>query len=154
MTKKKKTFKVGDRIGRVFTEEKDWYGSPTSRVEKIVYNEDVDPDYGLITDILSNGKVMVKWDNEYLNKEEQKAVDPEHLDLEENVQKLYSKLEVEFNMVEKQVKEKLREASKLILDAQKLAKKTGHKVAEMYDAVSPLENAMDAAGWRTSSWNC
>jgi hypothetical protein len=67
----------------------------------------------------------------------------------------FSELEKEYEAVAKQIKVKLVEAGKLIKEANKMAKKAGaDSLADMYDAIDPLESAMDACGWRTSSWNC
>lgn len=65
-----------------------------------------------------------------------------------------SKLEVEFKKTSKEIRSKLKEAAKIIGEAQKLAKKQGHNLSDMYDAYGPLYNAMDNAGWRTSSFGC
>jgi hypothetical protein len=64
-------------------------------------------------------------------------------------------MEKEYEVVAKQIRSKLTEAGKLIKEANKMAKKTGATyLADMYDAIDPLKNAMDACGWRSSSWSC
>lgn len=66
-----------------------------------------------------------------------------------------SLIETEFKSTVKQVKDKMKEAAKLVREANALAKK-GHapSLANMSDAIRPLINAMDSAGWRSSSWGC
>ena len=49
----------------------------------------------------------------------------------------------------------MNEAAALVNEAGKLAKKAHVESLEsMYSAVSPLVNAMDNNGWRSSSWSC
>jgi len=96
--------------------------------------------------------VYVQWDKEWLGKEKVLIDD---LLLEEEASKKLAILDKEFKEVERQVKSKLNEAASLIRESNKLAKKAGlENLASMYDAISPLEKAMDVSGWNTSSWNC
>lgn len=120
---------------------------------KLKYSEYGDePYYGTVTDILSNGRVMVKWDSKYMDSS--KSVDPNRLMFESDLQAKYSELERAFRKVESEVAVKMKEASQMILDAQKIAKAAGFDLQELHDATSHLENAMDSAGWQTSSWHC
>ncbi len=64
------------------------------------------------------------------------------------------KLEEEFEKVQKACKDKLQKAAELINEAAKVAEAHGQDLMDMYEAVRPLERAMDNAGWRTSSWHC
>jgi hypothetical protein len=151
---KKKEFKVGDRVGHTVYFEEDRYGDG-EQVIGIRYNPDQDePDYGVVTDVLSNGKLMITWDSDWKNANGNKPLPANEFLLEEEVEKKFAKLEQEFNQVEKEIKSKLKEAAALIKAAGKLAEKTGNSLADMYDAVGPLRNAMDASGWHSSSWNC
>lgn len=99
----------------------------------------------------STNKVWVKWIEGELVDEEDQEVDLKVLSLESN----RFGLEKEFKQVEKLVKEKMKEAAALVNEAGKLAKKAHVESLEsMYSAVSPLVNAMDNNGWRSSSWSC
>lgn len=96
----------------------------------------------------SEGKVFVAWDD---------VEDPEEVSIK--ILSLLSEksvLEKEFQEAEKAIKQKMKEAAALVKEANKMAKKAGARnLAEMqYDAASPLVNAMDASGWRSSSWGC
>jgi hypothetical protein len=144
-------FKAGDRVG-IATSDYDDYDEGT-KPGKLRYDPHSSPDYGVVSDLLTNGQVMVKWDDEWKNKNNH-PVDVSSLALESVLKEKLSSLEEEFLEIEKEIKIKMKEASVKIKEASKLAKKTGHSLEEMYDAVSPLVNAMDAAGWRSSSWGC
>lgn len=70
-------------------------------------------------------------------------------------------LEDEFRAVQKEINEKLQEASKLIKEASSLAAMHG-KDLRSWDSDGEdycfdqglLEDAMEEAGWNTSSWHC
>ena len=86
-----------------------------------------------------------------------------------------SQMEKDFEEVVEQVNEKLREAANAVREAQKIAETKGFSVMTMdeneyrpsrfvdinsgdeyhlaFDS-RELERAMDAAGWRPSSWSC
>ncbi len=133
------TFIRGDRVG--------------SYSGKLKYSEyDEEPYYGTVTDILADGRIMVKWDDKYLDSS--KSVSPNKLMFESDLRSKYSELEQAFHKVESEVAEKMKEASQIILDAQKIAKAAGLDLQELHGATSFLENAMDSAGWQTSSWHC
>lgn len=149
--KNKHVFAAGDRVGLMISEVYDEYCG-TTKVIKLRYDEE-GPNYGTVTDVLSSGQVLVKWDIEWMN-QHNKPVDPKTLSPEADVQKEYSRLEQEFDELEKEIKVKLKEAGQIIREANKLAKKTGRDLAEMYEAVYTLYGAMDDAGWRTSSFGC
>jgi hypothetical protein len=152
--KKKTEFKVGDRVGlNVSMKYRDHYDDNPQKTTLVV-SEDEDPCYGKITS-LNEGKAEVEWDeeNNTLDYLEDK-IDVKDLLPEKDMKEKYSQLEKDFKQLEKDIKAKLKEAAKLIKEAQKLADKQGQTVADMYDAYSPLYDAMDAAGWRTSSFGC
>jgi hypothetical protein len=150
---KKKVINKGDRVGHATYVIEDNYGD-SKIVKGLRYSEYCeDPDYGTVTDILSSGEVMINWDSSWKNSNN-KPVAQDELMLESDIEKEFSKLENQFKLVQKQIKIKMKEAGKLITEANKLAKKTGNNLQKMYDAVQPLENAMDKAGWNTSSWGC
>ncbi len=154
MKKKSYVFAVGDRVGLAISSYDDEYGDGDTSKGKLRFNQDEDPEYGVVTDTLSNGNVHVKWDNEWYEKYHTGEQDVSELLPEATLKKEYARLEDEFNNLEKEVKLKLKEAAKLVKDAHKIAKKTGHDLVDMYEAVRPLVNAMDSSGWRSSSWGC
>lgn len=95
-------------------------------------------------------KVVVKW-IEGDREEEQEEVDVAVLALASS----RPELEKEFKTAQKAIKDKLKEAAKIVKEANIMAKKAGAKNLEsMYDAIDPLIDAMDASGWRSSSWGC
>jgi hypothetical protein len=150
---KKKDFAVGDRVAHAVSETYDEYEE--THYTKYRYDPDAEANYGVITSILTTEKqATVKWDNEWYNRYNDEPVNLAELMHEEAFKKLEAKLEEEFNEVEKEVEAKMKDAAKLIKEANKLAKKTGRNLESMYEAVSPLVSAMDASGWRSSSWGC
>ena len=148
---KKLKFNVGDRVGDIEYED---YNTGDLKYG-LRYEEYDDREFGVITDVLSNGKVSVKWDSDYLNSNENynKPLDPKQLMLESEIKTKLPILEKEYNDVCKQISVKMKEAGKLLREANKMAKKTGNELANM-DAIDPLYSAMDACGWRTSSFGC
>ena len=62
------------------------------------------------------------------------------------------RLEKEFQ-AEKQVADKVRQASDLIDEAAKLARSIGKDLMDM-DSACAIEGSMERAGWNTSSWHC
>jgi hypothetical protein len=76
-----------------------------------------------------------------------------------------TRLDKDFERVRKQVKTKMAAAAALIKEAQDMVDannlgqadelgERGLASCDFYDAVRPLRDAMDYAGWRTSSWGC
>lgn len=98
----------------------------------------------------SEGCVWVKWiDGDFANEEEEVEISLLTLESERE------SIEKEFSALSKEIQGKMKEAAKLVKEANALAKKAHAKsLADMYDAVSPLINAMDNSGWRSSSWGC
>ena len=162
----KKTFTVGQRVGCGLDEGGDL-------TNKLRYDGEYceGPVFGKVVEVLAGGKVRVQFDDDGYNdtdvlfdertgKEKKRTVKPATVDAkwlapEAEVKAKFSALEKEYEKVAVQIRAKLTEAGKLIKEAHKMAKKSGaSSLAEMYDATDPLENAMDACGWRTSSWNC
>lgn len=149
MTKKVTEFKVGDRVGFPQYEDEDT-GELTYGLRYEEYGDNI---YGVITDVVSGGKLLVHWDDEDLNNEEPYSgkLSANQLMLESEMKVKLSALEVEFKDVNKQIAQKMKDAAKLLREANKLAKKQGYELANMYDAIDPLYSAMEACGWRTSS---
>lgn len=122
--------------------------------EIIKYVHDEYDDYTLTGVVLDGpakpGHVVVLWDD-----------NDQDYELEEVDIKLLTlasergNIEVEFKSYQKQIKEKMREAAKLVHEAGDLAKQAHARSLEsMYDACRPLVSAMDDNGWRSSSWGC
>jgi hypothetical protein len=147
---KKHQFNIGDRVGLATTEE---YDQRTGKEKEVPLRYDPDGDglcVGEVTDVSVKGKITVKWDHGSTY-----VVEASELLPEEELKNKWSELEAEFNEVEAQVKVKVKEIAKGIREANKLAKKTGRNLADMYDVVyGDLYRAMDEAGWRTSSFGC
>jgi hypothetical protein len=158
----KKTFNVGDRVATFLTETEDFTTKPPP--PNTDYSE---PECGEVVEVLTNGQLRVNFDSKYLNERTYSPkngqpvdytpalVDAKLLFSETEAKEKCSILEKEYKVVSKQVQEKMKEAAKIIRDAQKLAKKElGTNLADMYDAYDALYSAMDASGWRTSSFGC
>lgn len=66
--------------------------------------------------------------------------------------------EEEFKALQVVIGEKFAAAAALIEEANQLAEEAGHDPVgdnyDFYDQVRPLVNAMDSAGWNSSSWSC
>lgn len=140
-------FKIGDRVGESFSEDK--YGKKV----KLRYVDET-PSYGTVTDLTTRGKVFVKWDTSWKNEDANKPIDAKDLMLESERQKEDSRLEAEFQALEKEVKAKVQAAADLLKEAGTMAGKQGQNLADMYHAIIPLLTVMDESGWRTSSFNC
>lgn len=103
-----------------------------------------------------NGLVVVEWNGGRLSKHAITSLLDEKAGEAENKRLLdeQERLEKEFERVETECKTKLEKAADLIREASSLAHSKGKDLQEMYEAVRPLERAMDDAGWSTSSWHC
>lgn len=99
-----------------------------------------------------SGKVWIAWDEcDHRGEGEEEEVSIEILTLESDL----PEIEKDYKEVAKLIKENMKEAARLIRDSNKLAQKAhAGSLESMYDAVRPLINAMDEAGWRSSSWGC
>jgi molybdopterin converting factor small subunit len=112
---------------------------------------------GLVTPHPTPGDiVIVEYDDGRIDKTAIKSLLSEVDGLAEQtrLEEVGRKLEEEFAKVEAECTAKLNEAAELIREAGKLADDKGVDLQEMYDATRGIERAMDAAGWRTSSWHC
>lgn len=161
-----KKFEVGQRVAAATDEAGEF-------TAKLRYDGEYSdgPEFGEVVEVLTKGQVKVLWDNQYMNDTSNvynkttgklvkstvvpRVMNAKILMLEDEAKQKYSDLEKEYEKVAIQVRAKLKEAGVLIKEANKLAKKAGVKsLNDMYDATDPLEKAMDACGWRTSSWSC
>ncbi len=146
-------FKIGDRVAKATAKfYEDEYSS--AQDVPLYYNPDGDGlRVGEVTDISAKGKITVKWDGSYGRTETLEAKD---LMTEEAGKARYSELEAEFSVIEKQVAEKVKEIAVAIREADALSRKVGKPLAQMgYEIIyRNLYDAMDDAGWNTSSFGC
>lgn len=128
--------------------------------EIIAYSYDPDS-YGDLVGVIRSkeakpGHVWVKWiEGEYLDsldtEEEGMEVDLKILTLESD----RDEIEKEFKGYQQQIKDKMKEAAKLVKEAGALAQKAHARSLEsLWEANRPLIDAMDDNGWRSSSWGC
>lgn len=151
MKKKIYKFGVGDRVGQNTSQYQEDDYSDSETVD-LMYDQDNPPDFGEVLSV-EGTIVKVKWDSDW--NEEIRDVDASDLAPEEVVKARYSELEIEFKEVEKEVKAQLKEVAKGLREANKLAKqKLGRTLNQLNMGYGALYNAMDDAGWRTSSFNC
>lgn len=152
MRKKTYKFAVGDRVGEFTSEIYEDEYSDAETVD-LVYDSDNPPEFGEVLEVLSDTQVKVKWDCDW--RENISVVEASSIAPEKVVAERLSVLEKEFKVVEKEVAAKLKEVAKGLRDANKLAqKKLGRNLYQLGMGYGPLYNAMDASGWRTSSFGC
>jgi hypothetical protein len=103
-----------------------------------------------------NKLVIVEWNDGHLNKMQLNTLLSEADGLAENKRLLdeQERLEHEFEQVQSECATKLQQAARLVREASTLARSKGQDLQEMSEATYDLENAMESAGWRTSSWHC
>lgn len=103
-----------------------------------------------------NNIIVVEWDDGHINKPQINGLLSEADGLAENKRLLeeQERLEREFEQVQSECASKLQAAARLVREAATLARSKGQDLQEMSEATYDLENAMEAAGWRTSSWHC
>jgi hypothetical protein len=130
-------FNIGDRVGLA--------------VDAVSWRESA-PDFGVVSDITKNGLVMVQWDSRW--KTSNLPMDPDLLLPEAEVETKVSELNDEFDKVSKKIAVEMNKAAKAIDAASELAATLGISLSDMYEAYRPLYQAMDGAGWNTSSFSC
>lgn len=135
-------FKVGDRVGRA------------DEMSTTKLNEGDSASLGEVRSITNEGNYIVKWDAKWQNKSPLTQYSESKLVPEEDVIKLYSKLEQEYNAIVAEIKSKLSVAAKMLRESNDIAKKYGEELAFMGEAIDELYSTMDNIGWRTSSFNC
>ena len=135
-----------------------WDCPEYGKAKMIKFNHYNDEEYGgdytmngvIVDKEADTGKVFVKWEESEadLDWEEDQLTDIKLLTLDSD----RSKIEQEYQDLQKILKVKMKEASDIIREAGKLANKHGYSLADTagYD----LYSAMDSAGWRTSSFGC
>jgi len=100
--------------------------------------------------------VIVEWGNRHLQKVDIRELitEAEGFAQDEYVRSEQNRLEREFEHAQFAVTVKMKEAADAINAAVKLAKEKGSSLQDMYSAVVPLMDALDNAGWNTSSFSC
>jgi hypothetical protein len=143
MKQKASLYTVGSRVAHIVDMEEE-YGSEGPS----------EPYYGEVIALTTDDKLVVKWDSDYHQSYHSGPIPLDEVALEKDAKVEYTRLEEEFNEISDALAEKMKKAGKIIVEAAKLAKQNGLELREMYDAYRPLYNAMDQAGWNTSSFNC
>ena len=145
----KKSFKSGDRVATFI----DGWGGADTTSTKVIFKDDCSPEYGTVAGAGLRDKYDITWDEDYMNRVVP-TIDGSKLLSEKDMKAKYSALELEFRKTEKEVTAKLKEASKIIREANKMSKKFGVELANMSGVYSTLYRAMDEAGWHSSSFGC
>lgn len=137
---KMKTFEVGQRVVLISGSNLD------------THEEYEDMTRGLVKSIDKEGSLTVKWDPNWRKLNPSTHVARE-LMAEDEANKILSKLEEEYNIWAVPVKEKIKQAANLLIEADALAALQNTNIIDM-DAVNPLLSAMEDIGWSTSSLGC
>jgi len=95
-------------------------------------------------------KIVIKWDDHKYAPGEITEHSSNELMLEADAAKLLE----EWKRLENAVKDKMIVAATAINEAQAIAKANNRDLTELHSACYVLEDAMDKAGWTTSSWYC
>ena len=143
MKKKSNLYAVGTRVAHIIDME-----------EGYTSEGPCEPAYGVITALTTDDRLVVKWDGDYYQSHNSAPISLDEIALEADAKSEFTRLEEEFSKISDALAAKLEAAGKLVVEAAKLAKKHGLELNEMYDTYQPLYDAMDKAGWNTSSFNC
>jgi predicted DsbA family dithiol-disulfide isomerase len=128
---------------------------------------------GSVEQVGAHNTVIVEWDNKQIQrittrsllsekdaltqdqtlKEEALRAKAERVRAEARAKKERLRLEQEFEQSRELIASKFVEAAKLVEEADKLARKAGKSLYEL-DEAQPLIDAMEEAGWDTSSISC
>jgi hypothetical protein len=127
----KNAFKVGDRVAN------------------LVSSHDTNVTYGKVIMVEAPNSYLVEWDNKSITRF--KAT---NLMLESEAKVLKDKLSAEFAAIENSILSKIKESTAALKEAIHLARAKNISISEMYDINSELMDAMDEAGWNTSSYRC
>jgi hypothetical protein len=148
-----KKFKVGDRVGTI------QYCDEGGRDFVLRYDEYNEPAYGTITEIDEEHSYVltVRFDG----RDSTETIDLEYAEedeiillAEDKMKSKWSSLEKTFKEIQKDIRDKTKEAAKLLRQANKIALKSGNSLADISGVVGDLYSAMDECGWRTSSFGC
>lgn len=102
---------------------------------------------------------IVRWDKNKFpsygsKKQEVEEVDVADLTIETDAKAKVKQLDADFDVLEEKIKGKLQQAAELIGEAEAMADANGEMLSELHEATYPLMNALDNAGWATSSLSC
>lgn len=125
----------------------------TSNLETHNEYEDDDTTRGVVLSVDNKGRVFVKWDGPYRTPNPSYHM-PSELILEAKADQILSKLEDEYEVWAAPIRKKIEKAAKLLLEANEMAGEQGRELVEMENLNSALIDAMDKAGWQTSSFGC
>jgi hypothetical protein len=139
-------FEIGTRVVRKDIKYSDYDGPQVQR-GVIATESTIDP-------LHKTERAYVKWDHTPYNKPNPQELSVENLILESEGDKIADKMEAEFQKLNEEVSAKMAEAARLIDEASSLAEDSGRELHMMHEAMSPFLQAMDDAGWRTSSLSC
>jgi len=156
---KKQPFTIGDRVGfNAIFKDQDTYNDCDAGFYDLAFDEYYDPCYGEVIEIIEpSDNLIIKWDENDDYIDEYKPEDgwnAKDFLPEKELKKKYSHLEKEFRTMEKAVKAKVKKAAVIIREANKMTKEHGKTLSELWDVRRPLYDAMDNAGWHTSSFDC
>lgn len=149
-----KPFKVGDRVIEKW-EEYQPYDDYNRRGKIVSVTVGVVPETNGV--VLAEGEVAVTWDEAWMRSSDLQstvAISADDLLHEKDGDKQLSVLDKEFRKLEKSVEVKMKEAGRLIKQANKIAIKAGMESLIDMNAAGPLLAAMDSCGWSTSSLSC
>ena len=137
------TFNIGDRVVWI------------NRSDLDAHNEyEDDPcTRGEVKAVDSDGKIQVKWDDNWVQPRVS-TLSANELMPESEANDILSKLEDEYEAYTSPIRTKLEQAAKLLEEANELAKEHDRELAEWHDVTDPLLGAMGNIGWRTSSLSC
>jgi hypothetical protein len=155
---KKYTFKVGDRVGFAAQYSNADYEYEETFVP-LAYDKygDNSPEFGTVLEVNDQGEcIKVDWDPDGNFDEEV----PDKKDIvkflmpEKDLKELIPNLEKEYKDFVQKLSPKIKEAAKIIREIGKETRKKGYELADVHELNNVLVNAMDASGWRSSSWGC
>ena len=118
------------------------------------YEDGGDVTRGAVVSLVEEGlKAKVKWDSKWIEPRTS-TIEVKNLISEEEANQILSKLEAEYESWAGPIREKLKAAGALLIEANDLALAKKRDLTEMHDLVGELTSAMDDIGWRTSSLSC
>ena len=128
-------FKKDDKVTKRFTKFEPRYDLEIGKVVSV-----------------SKNKALVKWKSSYKYPNPQEILESE-LMFYSDANKKWTELEKEFAIVEQQLKVKVAMATALLDEASQIAKANGYVLSQL-DVGYTVIDAINSAGWRTSSLNC
>ena len=134
---------------------------PGTRVGQFIEGDHRYVDYGTVksNDPKKPNNVMVEFDQSAYSisakmPPEIKSISIKYLEFEVDAKRMSSELEKEFQEIEKIIEVKMSMVSSLIKEAELIAQSKGFVLQDCYSGTRPLMDALESAGWRTSSLGC